>query len=298
MSFLRPALALALSAVAFSAACGGTADKNKQACADYAKASCALTLKCDLLVYAGRFLNDPSTCLTDETNACLAYLGIQGIGADSGWAESCAKTMTTATCAASLGAGPCGQPAGKLADGAACYADEQCSGRLCSYTSGATCGTCAEGPKFQCYSDSDCAAPSTCNSGTCGTLPGQGQTCAAGGCAVGLWCSVDPSSGQGTCVPWPKEGESCGSVPTCDDGLACSSATFVCTKRPIVNPGSSCAAVNGVQPACVGFCDGQNCLAYIQKGAVCTTLGTPCAEGTTCLSGTCTDNQSVPDICQ
>ncbi len=143
--------------------------------------------------------------------------------------------------------------------GAPCSTDEACEiGLVCQGGAGTgAAGTCAQGPAT-CNDPSDlCGNGTQClfpNQFVCAPRAGVGEACQhTADCVPSAVCAA------GVCEPAPGEGKACADGVYCAQGLACDFATLTC--GPIPGEGAPCAL--GVRGPFV------------------------CAEGLTCVDGTC-----------
>ena len=250
---------------------------------------------------------------------CDGYLqGTQALGQTCSFSSECAEGWCTGTC----GTHTCDA---RRPEESPCRLDEQCAaGLVCSRAT----GKCAQqerfaGPGETCDTERACSSGFFCSrldgTGTCVTVPGEGETCAfavscdgpelTGGCgqvaacAAGLACvgenpdqNGEPTVAVCRPVPFRAEGETCGSVqmPWCDR-----SELLRCGSRVHSMTADTCYAVWPAGAAPVfgqGACEEKNATekccwddSYWNDG-VCRPrkrLGDPCMDSQECFSREC-----------
>jgi hypothetical protein len=150
-----------------------------------------------------------------------------------------------------------------------------------------------------------CVAGAFCNDSTCQAKAAVGQSCATsfpeGSCVTGAYC-VANGSDTGTCGKLPAEGQSCypagvSYLSACDSMLdCCDSVSLKCV--PKIAVGGDCSG----GASCVGYaaCDATGrCVAKARAGESCDDVNGPqCLGSLFCESGKCTLPSAPTVVCQ
>lgn len=270
----------------------------------------------------------PSPALTASTTATTTAASASTPTATTTAASTSTPTVSVTPTNGST-PGACAVNGTPCNDGDACTTVDTCQGGVCTGSSPVVCtasdqchdagtcnpatGACSTPPKANgagCNDSNACTATDTCQSGTCtGSAPvvctASSQCHNAGTCnpATGI-CSNPPKANGAGC----NDGDVCTQTdtctaglcgglplngPACDDGSLCtvndSCRTGICTGD------STCGACT----ACLTTCNpatGQCSPGLAPTGTVCGPPPTDpeCAQPSTCVFGTCTDNP-LPD---
>jgi hypothetical protein len=215
---------------------------------------------------------DPSLPAPDSGLWVSLRNGFSTVDADA--AAACIAAITKATCsdlaADNLGGACAAVLTGHVADGKYCRIDDDCTDAtqsFCKFDFGTACGSrCARRAKLGekcvdvCTTDTFCAVRATGN--VCAALVQEGQDCAGGECAPGLFCqhTGDPTGKCRRIV----EGTPCAGTWQCPGSLAC-----------VVPDGASagvCAPGRAVGAPC----------RVLESGGV---IDSDCAPGLRCLPG-------------
>lgn len=199
-------------------------------CTRVAAAHCELLDRC----YPAFRRDIPSNCRALEQNRCLqTYTALKPsfearkVEIDVQQVEACEQRMRTSSCTPSF---PPGYPDVATSP----FEDCQLGTGLLrgKVPSGETCVNAVE-----CASGSICIKPGGVCTGTCSSLPREGEPCAFG-CGPGLYCDSrqTPESFDDRCAPLKGANETCKTSRECHDDLWCDQ---VCKQRGSV--GDACA---------------------------------------------------------
>lgn len=264
---------------------------------------------------------------TKFVRACVAQANAPGY--DTTRVDAClAEARTTTTCVdfAELEASlppnfvfgsprllfQCLQRPGTLPAGSTCAYDSQCASLVCQSSrsvSGPTyCGVCAPGtgapppsPNGNCVAPNRCASGQSCTSGSCDSLPGNGERCSSS-CAPGLACSRNAATPD-TCQPLvPLDGDCTGKY--CESRLTCVNGK--CQLAMIGKLGDDCSFRSGSEVQCdedltcesVGTDGARSCVSiqsrFAQLGEACNAPGTMgCDRTLWCDRGTCQPREAT-----
>lgn len=241
-----------------------------------------------------------------QAGACIDALNAQGCGV--------VTSRPPAACDALF--------VGHVAVGGACAIDEECQGNAYCSADTACPGTCQTfvSSGGTCTRDAACATGLRCGNGTCQAPGGAGASCQGGTgveCAGGLICAGGSTTATGTCRATSEvfaagSGQACNVLMSqfCQEGLSCIVAGITSQTCGTGGLASGAACHPSVPDACaVGlYCAGTNptggdfdgtCTALPGDGMACATsvLGSFCADGTVCVSGTCRTVQANGGSC-
>ena len=204
---------------------------------------------------------------------------------------------------------------GQVAVGGDCSIDAECTGT--AFCVANTCpGTCTEprGEAGACLEDDHCNDGLLCDGQSCAVPRQQGDSCGdtLASCGGGLLCTGgdDDSGTPGTCEPFEEvfalaEGESCDFIAGefCATGLACvieadlDLGVLIQSCEPPVASGAACRLALPNHCPDGEYCDGLDtdngvfegtCKALPGDGIACAAGSiTGCAEGRSCVNGTC-----------
>jgi hypothetical protein len=279
-----------LVAAALAAGCNPTPE---QACADRAKATCALIERCQL--HGVDRFGDLGSCVARLSAVCASELAAPGARATTSTVEGCSLALSTAACAAFRAGDPapaCRPPSGALGDGAPCAFDSQCASAFCRVSRSARCGACAEPLAAGDLCDGACPVGLTCaDDGSCRAFAAAGALCdASHPCPPGLGCTGSPTTFLPACQPLGAQaGAACdassATLPDCDPaaGLFCDGAPGQCRAVAAAAVGATCGAGAACGPgaSCFGAC-----VADAVDGASCSASGPGCLAPAVC-TGSC-----------
>lgn len=286
---------------------GGMGPTAQAACADVAKARCALDDACTNDLGTKVVWGDLATCEARGTASCVTALGAPDTSQTPATIEACAAATPMESCSDFLGNNPvsaCVPKPGGLVDGKGCAYNAQCSSTFCRYEKGAACGVCVALPKAgdACEVNADCGRGLVCDktSSTCvapaakDAACGEGVPCGAGLTCVGATmmamgkCQASGAMAGAACDPKHQTGSGCDASL----GLFCSPTSKQCEAMTLATAGQPCGVVNKTSFAictggalCVLASASGTCVAPAAEGAACDSAkGPPCENPARCVT--------------
>jgi hypothetical protein len=277
-------------------ACSGAVEPAKitaaEACAEFAKLSCAKAAECLPFELSTQF-GDTQTCEARRTANCKAELASTGVSRTPDAVSACAKDTKTSNCPDGIigkTVASCATSTGSLNEKDACNFNAQCSSTYCKPIPGTGCGTCAKRQAVGalCSNTAECEVGALCSQQKC-TLPANfGEDCAQEKpCAGSLKC-IERKCAQPLAI-----GVACAGEP-CTPGAYCSGSTNTCTAYAVSLANETCGSVQGKLSSCkaAGFCGSQagaTCLPSAADGGGCDDVNGPrCMFPASCVAGKCT----------